>query len=171
MAASKSENNSLRYHFLDNGVNNEARNIPMASADFGAESGAYFLRSTPSAPLDQYPEYHVEPDPRDDDAACPQPTRIRKKKRQKQKTLGAQVAPAAVTIPSAAEVCATVRWETLPSCMVDSVVGVTQDLTRRFQTGENRETLGSIFTKQSRLTYLLILFLLLFFVYRIFRRC
>ena len=44
---------SLPSSFLDNGNQRGAQFTPMASANFGAESGAYFLRSTPSIQLSQ----------------------------------------------------------------------------------------------------------------------
>jgi len=173
----KSENNSLRYHYLDNGVNNESRNMPMAAADFGAESGAYFLKSTP---LDTYPEYKIEPDPRcGKDAAGlasmeslvveHAPEMAKKSKRRKKhrgRVVGAQVE--STTQP---ETCATVRWETLPGCLVKTVIDVTGDLTDKLQGSRVDDGLVSILTRQNRLIYLSILFLLLYFVYRILRRC
>jgi hypothetical protein len=185
----KSENHSLRYHFLDNGVNNESRNQPMASAEFGAESGAYFLQSAPETfpspmNMNQYQEYQLAPDPHQVPGACPTTTttttithkKVKKGKKQKKKIAGAQVSPSATTATRDNDTsnldptCSVVRWETLPSCLIESVVGVTGDLTRHLRaTPETRQPLSNIFTKNSRLTYLLILFLLLFFVYRIFR--
>jgi len=181
----KSENHSLRYHYLDNGINNEARNMPMASANFGAESGAYFLKSAP--PTDQYPEYQLAPDPHAaivDESSCQVSNERVKRHRKKKKVMGAQVEKVVVELPQQPTVqpsapekinisstCTAVRWETLPSCMIDSVLGVTQDLSQRFRVApENRQPLGDVFLKNNRLTYLLILFLLLFFVYRIFRQ-
>jgi len=97
----------------------------------------------------------------------------KKKKKKQEKKMGAQVVePAAEQAPTEEEPprCDTVRWETLPSCMVESVIGVTRDLSQRFRTTTATEPLANTFLKNNRLTYLLILFLLLFFVYRIFRR-
>jgi hypothetical protein len=137
-------------------------NVPMASADFGAESGAYFLKSVST----------IEGDSRTSD---PNTTRIRhqKKKRTPKIISGAQADNATTKIQDTAPLqgcAATVRWETLPGCLIESVVGVTQDLTQRFLTGDKvNESLGDIVTKNNRLNYLLIIFLLLFFVYRILR--
>lgn len=181
---SKFESHSLGYHFLDNGVNTEARDMPMASADFGAESGSYFLRSTgpDSKGLTNYPEYKLESDPH---INLPPKNKIKPHRRKKTNlpTGGAAAQNTAtnaseeepdIVIKSepAASGCQTaVRWETLPGCLVETVVGVTQDLTRKIGSAQAAptESLGDIFTKESRLTYLSILFLLLFLVYRIFR--
>jgi hypothetical protein len=152
---------------FDNGLHSSARFMPMASADFGAESGSYFLKSRPISPPEPY---QVAPDPH-------------QKKRKKKRT-GAQVVetaqdaaqvpaevpaevPAQVrTAPSAtAASCAQgIRWETLPTCVLSTVTGVWTDVT------QGREDLTTVVTKENRLTYLGILFLLLFFVYRILRK-
>jgi hypothetical protein len=147
---------------FDNGLHSSARFMPMASADFGAESGSYFLKSRPIAPPEPY---QVAPDPH------------QKKKRKKKRT-GAQVVETTAQEPGDLEplptqgsgetvvnVCAEgIRWETLPTCVLSTVTGVWTDVT------QGREDLTTVVTKENRLTYLGILFLLLFFVYRILRK-
>uniref|UniRef100_A0A6C0BN92 Uncharacterized protein n=1 Tax=viral metagenome TaxID=1070528 RepID=A0A6C0BN92_9ZZZZ len=191
----RSENNSLRYHYLDNGVNNESRNMPMAAADFGAETGAYFLKSTP---MTAYPEYKLEPDPHcrknaaglasmEELIADHAPSHVKKSKRKRSKTpkapKGAQVAGATDTAGLLLTVsgestagCGAVRWETLPACLLKTVTDVTSEISDKIaptETTPPQESPGwvSIFTRDNRPLYLSVLFLLLYFVYRILRRC
>lgn len=55
---------------LTNGLHNDARFAPMASAEFGAETGAYFLKSVPypyprvaMSPLVSEPMFVCQPPP------------------------------------------------------------------------------------------------------------
>lgn len=194
---------SSRFHFLDNALTNatnNARDVPMAAADFGAESGSYFLKSTADSPsLTNYPEYKLETDPRATLPNGPNGSNEQKHQTRRRRPLapgrkrvsritavGAQsAAESAVESAGGANgaegedggesgVCqAAVRWETLPGCLVETVLGVTQDVAQKLwnrapaANGEGSWT--NIFTKDNRLTYLSILTFLLFLVYRIFR--
>lgn len=226
---------SNQYHhprnFLDIGVNNDAINRPMAASDFGAETGSFFLKSTPPAKsaaqcnapsnyMQHYTEYAVEPCPRTElkdakqeeatskdailkeatskDAKVKEATSKDAKVKEKVKLKDAaktkrhyhsnntlncvdntSQGALALRIPNSKEVCQKLSWDTFPGCIVESVIGIFQDLRSKSATtnkntttttttdSENNESYWTIFTKSSRPVYLGILLFLLYLLYRI----
>lgn len=171
---------SGRKHFeqpaLDQYLEGHNADRPLASADFGAETGAYFLKT--SSPLFVQP-YDVDSGPRPstlDDHSCPTiastHTTGRRKKRQRKRekpstiannepgldqpaTTGAQVQTSACLGP--------LQWRTLPGCVISSTVDTVRDLVAR------PSSFVDTLTKNNRPIYLGILAALLVFLYRLLK--
>lgn len=119
---------------LDLGIHTDAQHRPMAAADFGAEAGAYALRSE-NAPTPLPP---VSPP-----------------------TISCALEPSAVGAQVGAT-CTKLAADTFLACSLESVTGTAQDTWRLVQgKGEPGVGLGQIVQKNGRYLYLIVLVLVL----------
>ena len=175
-------------NFLDNGQFTGAKNMPMASSSFGAETGSYFLKSTPTT-LSPITEYKLEPDPRlqqqqgsfqqqqgtfqqQQGLSQQQQRPIKQKphspsaeKEEHRRRKKKYYCRSAAQVTESA--CDSLSWNTLPYCVSTSVTGLFEDVVSQ----PKGEGFCGVVTKNNRLLYLSILMFLIFLVYRVTRSC
>jgi hypothetical protein len=195
------KNMSLRFNGLDDGRFGSARSDPFTSANFGAESGSYYLRSAPLT----FKEYELDQDPR----APPNVQSLKPvaekpmndlkangasshKQNRKTKKRGAQVRNNAqvnnVTTSTVANApgerlvdslgtatpvnkCASLSWDNFPSCTVRETYGFVKDSIQYARGTTEYPSFWSVLTYNQRYLYVLLSVLFAYLLYRILRKC
>lgn len=182
---------SLPFRTLDDGRFGSARSDPYVDASFGAESGSYFLKSTPDRlvrPL-SFKEYQLESDPRQ-----PKKKLVRKKKTAAQvqttNTATAQTQAAATSttslsstpsVPSSSSPsvptvvnCTQMEWSTLPYCTVSQTSSFLKDSIHYWTKSNDKpafDSYWSVMTYNHRFKYVLLAIILAYGIYRVLRSC
>lgn len=165
---------SLRYNGLDDGRFGSARSDPFTSADFGAESGSYYLKSKPLT----FKEYELDQDPRAPPNVpslkpvpeSPKGSNVSKKKVRK---LAAQVSetPAAPVVVTPINTCSTLSWDNFPSCTVKETYGFLKDSANYMRGTSDFPSFWSVLTHNQRYMYILLAVLFGYLIYRVLRKC
>lgn len=169
---------SLRYNGLDDGRFGSARSDPFTSADFGAESGSYYLKSKPVT----FKEYELDQDPRAPPNVpslkpVPEKPKGASASKKKVRKVAAQVneVPTAVEAPVGKAVetnsCSTISWDNFPSCTVKETYGFLKDTVSYVRGTSDFPSFFGVLTHNQRYMYILLAVLFGYLLYRVLRKC